>query len=456
MEKRGTVLVVDDDQDILLSAKLLLKKTFSQIITCNSPKELNSLLSRNEIDVILLDMNYQKGADNGREGLYWLEHILSVNPDHVVILMTAYGHVELAVNALKKGATDFILKPWDNQKLTATLSTAYQLNLSKKEVKKLEKTQASLQHDIRRPFSQIIGDSPSLAQVLKLVDKVAPTDANVLILGENGTGKQVIAHEIHQRSSRKDHIFMHVDLGALHANLFESELFGHAKGAFTGASDNKPGRFELAEGGTIFLDEIGNLDLKLQSKLLSVLQEQMVSRVGETRSRLINVRVIAATNMPLHDMVRTQQFRQDLLYRLNTVEIMLPPLRSRGDDVLLLARHFLNVFTQKYHKPVRSIARSAESLLLSYPWPGNIRELQHVIERAVILSETTELTSADLNLNAGKLTSQFSTDSLDLEQMEAALVQKALEKHKGNISKAAQDLGLTRAALYRRMEKFNI
>lgn len=453
----ANVLVIDDDDDILLSARLFLKQHFKQVITCKSPKEINVLLSRNEVDIILLDMNYQKGASDGREGLYWLEHILSIDKDYVVILMTAYGNVELAVQAIKKGATDFILKPWENEKLFATLSAASRLRQSNKKVKKLEKIHSSLQKDQARQFEHIVGNSEPIKHLQNTLLKVAPTDANVLILGENGTGKQVFAYELHKHSLRKNHIFMHVDLGSLNENLFESELFGYAKGAFTDAKEDKPGRFELAEGGTIFLDEIGNLSLPLQAKLLSVLQNRTVTRLGESKERKINVRLITATNMPLNEMVAKNTFRQDLLFRINTVELLLPGLAQRGEDIVLLANHFLNSFSTKYHKNLYKFDIKAEAMLLSYHWPGNVRELQHVIERAVIMADGIEISSHDLQLSPQKFGgTPVIQQEMGLEEMEKLMVQKAIDKHKGNISRAALELGLTRAALYRRIEKFDL
>lgn len=453
----ATVLVIDDDDDILLSARLFLKQHFRQVITCKSPKELNILLSRNEVDIILLDMNYQKGASDGREGLYWLDHILSIDKDYVVILMTAYGNVELAVQAIKKGATDFILKPWENEKLFATLSSASRLRQSNKKVKKLEKIHSSLQNDFNRQFENILGGSESIKQLQHTLLKVAPTDANVLILGENGTGKQVFAYELHKLSQRKNQIFMHVDLGSLNENLFESELFGYAKGAFTDAKEDKPGRFEMAEGGTVFLDEIGNLSLPLQAKLLSVIQNRIVNRLGESKERKINVRLITATNMPLNEMVAKGTFRQDLLFRINTVELLLPTLAERGQDILMLANHFLHVFNTKYHKSITTFDEKAKMAMLDYHWPGNVRELQHVVERAVIMSDGQQIGINDLHLSQQKFGSTLTTlTNFGLEEMEKTMVQKAINKHKGNISRAAADLGLTRAALYRRIEKFNL
>ncbi|MFI5452611.1 sigma-54-dependent transcriptional regulator [Pedobacter sp. UC225_61] len=453
----ANILVIDDDDDILLSARLFLKQHFNQILTCKSPREINVLLSKNDVDIILLDMNYQKGASDGREGLYWLEHILSIDKDYVVILMTAFGNVELAVQAIKKGAIDFILKPWENEKLYATLSAAARLRQSNKKVKKLEKIHTSIQGDMARKFEHIVGNDASVQQLQKTLLKVAPTDANVLILGENGTGKQVFAYELHKNSLRRKQIFMHVDLGSLNENLFESELFGYAKGAFTDAREDKPGRFEMADGGTIFLDEIGNLSLPLQAKLLSVLQNRTVTRLGENKERKIDVRLISATNMPLNEMVAKGTFRQDLLFRINTVELLLPPLRQRGNDIVLLASHFLQVFGTKYHKTITKITYKAEQIMLSYSWPGNIRELQHVIERAIIMADGLEINENDLQLSPQKFGQQSVLQAdMPLEEMEKMMVNKAIEKHKGNISKAAAELGLTRAALYRRIEKFGL
>lgn len=453
----ANILVIDDDDDILLSARLFLKQHFNQVLTCKSPREINVLLSKNEVDIILLDMNYQKGASDGREGLYWLEHILSIDKDFVVILMTAFGNVELAVQAIKKGATDFILKPWENEKLFATLSSAAKLRQSNKKVKKLEKIHTSIQGDMARKFEHIIGTDENVQILQKTLSKVAPTDANVLILGENGTGKQVFAYELHKNSLRRKQIFMHVDLGSLNENLFESELFGYAKGAFTDAREDKPGRFEMADGGTIFLDEIGNLSLPLQAKLLSILQNRTVTRLGESKERKIDVRLITATNMPLNEMVNNGTFRQDLLFRINTVELILPPLRQRGNDIILLANHFLQNFCTKYHKTIKNISSKAEQTLLNYSWPGNVRELQHVLERAVIMTDGIEITESDLQLSPQKFGNQaiLQTD-MPLDEMEKMMVNKAIEKYKGNISRAAAELGLTRAALYRRIEKFGL
>lgn len=452
----ANILVIDDDEDILLSAELYLKHHFSNIITSNSPRKINGLLNRNNFDVILLDMNFRNGVNDGREGLYWLRHILTFDREYIVILMTAYGDVELAVESLKMGATDFILKPWNNEKLLATISAAFRLRQSNKRLKQLEKAQQSQQGDIYRRFEYIAGDSPAIRVISRMVEKVAATEANILILGENGTGKQVIAHDIHKRSERSEGVFMHVDLGALNENLFEDELFGHAKGAFTGAVEDKPGRFELAEGGTLFLDEIGNLSPVLQSKLLTVLQNRTVTRLGESRVRPVNFRLICATNMELHTMVVKREFRQDLLYRINTVELMVPPLRKRKQDIRKLAAHFLQVYQNKYRKPDIFIRESVFVILEHYHWPGNVRELQHVMERAVIMAEEAEITEKELNLMPVNSLADPENNQSDLETMEKQMISRAIERNKGNISKAAFELGLTRGALYRRLEKYGI
>ena len=456
---RATILIIDDDEDILLSAKLLLKKHYTTIITRNNPKEINQLISTESIDVIILDMNYRIGFNDGKEGMYWLKHILSIKPEMVVILMTAYGAVQLAVDAIKKGAFDFILKPWTNEKFLATIHAGLGLSRSNHKISILESTNEVLRKNIDQKFGPVIGKSIAMKNMMDIIDKVSITDANMLILGENGTGKQHIAREIHRRSEFKDGPFIHVDLGSLSESLFESELFGHKKGAFTDAHEDKPGRFEMAENGTIFLDEIGNLPYNLQSKLLTVLQDRKVSRLGEGIERPFNARLLFATNAPLNQWVAEGKFRQDLMFRINTVEIEIPPLRTRPEDVKEFVMYFLDTFKQKYHKPDLIIAKEALEILQSHYWPGNVREIQHTMERGVIMSDGTEIKASDFNLSSVPLSSKASNveyDNLNLQEIEKILVEKALEKHEGNISKAAKELGLTRAALYRRLEKFNL
>lgn len=449
----GKILMIDDDEDVLLAAKMLLKKQSHHVIIEKNPKKIPFLLNNDTYDVILLDMNFSKDITSGKEGFYWLEQILAHDPTAVVILITAFGDVEMAVRALKQGATDFILKPWQNEKLIATIATAIRLKQSYNQVDKLKKAKEMLEEQISKPFGEIIGQSTSIREVFSLIDKVAKTDANVLILGENGTGKELIARAIHQRSLRKDNSFVSVDMGAITETLFESELFGHKKGSFTDAREDRPGRFELANDGTLFLDEIGNLSLSLQSKLLSALQSRLITRVGSNQSLPVNIRLVCATNMPLHKMVQEGTFRQDLLYRINTVEIRVPPLSERVEDIAMLAQHYLNYYAKKYHKLVSTIANEAMDRLKRYAWPGNIRELQHAIERAVIMTDSATLQESDFLLSRS-LTSGPVNNTLNLDEVERAAIAKALQMHNGNISKAADELGLTRASLYRRMEKY--
>ncbi len=454
-QEGGKILMIDDDEDVLLAAKMLLKKQNHHVIIEKNPNKIPFLLNNDSYDVILLDMNFSKDITSGKEGFYWLEQILERDPNAVVILITAFGDVEMAVKALKQGATDFILKPWQNEKLVATISTAIRLKKSYNQVDKLRKAKEMLEEQISKPFGDIIGNSPAIREVFSLINKVAKTDANVLILGENGTGKELIARAIHQRSLRKDNSFVAVDMGAITETLFESELFGHKKGAFTDAREDRPGRFELASGGTLFLDEIGNLSLSLQSKLLSALQSRQITRVGANQPMPVDIRLICATNMPLQKMVEEGTFRQDLLYRINTVEIHVPPLSDRVEDIPLLAEHYLNHYAKKYHKTVTTIAPEAMDKLKRYAWPGNIRELQHAIERAVIMTDSSSLQETDF-LFSRSLTRNTPSSTLNLDEVEKTAISKALQMHSGNISKAAEELGLTRASLYRRMEKYGL
>jgi len=453
----GKILMIDDDEDVLLAAKLLLKKHAHQVIIEKNPKKIPFLLNNDSYDVILLDMNFSKDITSGKEGFYWLHQILEKDPSAVVILITAFGDVEMAVKALKEGATDFILKPWQNEKLLATLSTAIKLKQSYKEVDQLKKAKKQLEEDINQPFKNIIGKSESIKKVFDLIDKVAKTDANILILGENGTGKELIARAIHQKSLRKDNVFTGVDMGAITETLFESELFRHKKGAFTDAKDDRAGRFEIANGGTLFLDEIANLSLPLQSKLLSALQKREITRVGSNKTISIDIRLVCATNMPIHEMVKENKFRQDLLYRINTVEVHLPSLRERKDDISLLSEHFVKSYSQKYKRQDIKISPSAIAKLQKYPWPGNIRELQHAIERAVIMSEGDSLTDDEFFfLSHVHDDNDMVTENYNLDEVEKKVILIAIKKYSGNISKAAKELGLTRASLYRRLEKHGL
>ena len=426
--------------------------------TEKNPESIVTLMKRALYDVILLDMNFSRDATSGKEGFFWLNKILEIDPAAVVIFITGYGDVELAVQGIKEGATNFILKPWDNQKLLATITANLRIRISKVELEELRSKQQVLMADQELTIGSLIGQSIPILKVMSTVEKVARTDANVLILGENGTGKELIARAIHRASDRHSEVFISVDLGAISESLFESELFGYKKGAFTDAKEDRAGRFEAASKGTIFLDEIGNLSFSLQSKLLSVLQSRKVVRLGTYRELPIDVRVICATNMPLYQMVSEGKFRQDLLYRINTVEIFIPPLRERTDDITLLADHFLNIYCHKYKLELKRISTLTLRRLERHHWPGNIRELQHAVERAVILSDNQVLEPHDFFINQSD--DQINTDvnliNFNLEETEKMLIRKVIDKHGGNISKAAKELGLTRASLYRRIEKHGL
>lgn len=453
----GKILIIDDDEDVLLAAKFLLKKHAHEVIIEKNPKKIPFLLNNDTYDVILLDMNFSKDITSGKEGFYWLSQILEKDPKAVVILITAFGDVEMAVKALKEGATDFVLKPWQNEKLLATISAAIKLKHSYQEVDKLTQAKKQLESDMGQPFKDIVGESECMKEVYSLIDKVAKTDANVLILGENGTGKELIARALHQKSLRRENVFIGVDMGAITGSLFESELFGHKKGAFTDAREDRVGRFEIANGGTLFMDEIGNLSLPLQAKILTVLQRREVTRIGSNKNSPIDIRLICATNMALYDMVKEHSFRQDLLYRINTVEIHLPALRERQEDIPLLTEHFLKMYSAKYRKSIKKIPATTIKKLKAYHWPGNIRELQHAIERAVIMSDDDVLSPEDFFLTQEQSQAEENQmDSFNLEEVERQTIQRAIKKYSGNISKAAKELGLTRASLYRRLDKHEL
>ncbi len=452
------ILIVDDDQDVLLAAKLFLKQHFAIVHTEKEPENIPNLLAVENYDVILLDMNFSKDATSGKEGFFWLNTIMEIDPAAVVIFITGYGDIELAVQGIKEGATNFLLKPWENKKLLATITANLKVRESKKELEDLRTKQKVLIADQDNSYSDIIGQSQAMEQVLTAAQKVAITDANVLILGENGTGKELVARAVHKASNRKDEVFISVDLGAISESLFESELFGFKKGAFTDAKEDRAGRFEAANKGSIFLDEIGNLTLGLQSKLLSVLQNRKVVRLGSNKEIPIDVRLICATNMPLYQMVNEGKFRQDLLYRINTVEVKVPPLKDRLDDLPMLIDHFLKIYCKKYNMPLKRISSSTLKRLEKHNWPGNIRELQHSVERAVIMSESQVLEPNDFFLSQldDNNSADISSTTLNLEETEKILIRKVIDKHGGNISKAAKELGLTRASLYRRIEKYGL
>ena len=457
----GNILIVDDDEDILTASRLLLRREFGSISTCSDPQEIPALLADHDIDVVLLDMNFGPGESSGKEGQVWLEKILQIDPQIVVVMITAHGSLNTAVEAMKRGATDFIAKPWQNEKVVATVSTAVQLRRSRKETQTLRQTNKVLLKQTAGVDSQIIGESAEARKVMDVVERAGPTDANVLILGENGTGKELIARELHRQSRRSDNGFLTVDMGSISESLFESELFGHKKGAFTDASEDRLGRFQAADGGTIFLDEIGNLPLHLQAKLMRVLEQRKVTPVGSDESQDIDVRVVAATNVPPATLRNEDHFRQDLLFRLNTVEITVPPLRDRKDDILPIADHYATIYSQKYGGTTRIFSSDARQALHDYAWPGNIRALRHAVERAIILSEGEVIEPTDLQLDYADSPREQQNIGvmptiLNLDYMEKDTIQKALRKHGFNISRAANELGLTRASLYRRMEKHDI
>jgi DNA-binding NtrC family response regulator len=444
MTTRATVLVVDDDPDVLTAARMLLQQHFGRVLTSEDPAEIETIMAGTQVDVFLIDMNFAIGRNTGAEGLRWLEHILALDPDAVVVLMTAFGDLNIAVQAMREGAADFVLKPWQNDKLVATMSVAAKLRQTRTRVNALS---------VLPPDDDMIAGSAKMREVMNIVSRVAPTEANVLIRGENGTGKELVARALHRQSRRADKVLVTVDLGAIAENLFESELFGHMKGAFTDAVSDRAGRFQAADGGTLFLDEIGNLPLPLQTKLLRVLETREVLPLGGDTPVPIDVRLVSATNQPLEALVAGGGFREDLLYRINTIEIQLPPLRERLDDLPDLVSHFIRTYAKKYGLAEKPVSAAATAALRQHHWPGNVRELSHAVERALILSDGDELGTGDFRLAKG---SDDSPASLNLAENERRMVSLALEKAGGNISQAAASLGITRSALYRRIEKFGL
>jgi DNA-binding NtrC family response regulator len=458
----GQCLVVDDDPDILLSARLLLRDLFDEVATHESPDKAIAAMDETLPDVILLDANFGRGETNAAEGFQWLAEMLKRDPQAVVVMITAHGGVQIAVDAMKRGATDFVSKPWSNERLLATVRTAAALRNSRAAAVTERKRAAA----IGAPPSgdtPLLGQSPGIARIFSLIERAAPTEANVLILGENGTGKELVARELHRRSRRADNVFVAVDLGAVSENLFESELFGHVKGAFTDARGDRIGRLQAADGGTLFLDEVGNLPLHLQPKLLTALEQRQVIPVGANKPVPIDVRVIAATNMAPDKLTDESRFRPDLLFRLNTVELELPPLRERREDIALLVEHYLAHYSRKYDRPLRTLPAEVAAGLEDYDWPGNVRALRHAVERAVILAEGDAFTLEDFSLARNASPPRLSTpppapgdQGLNLNRAEKQIVEQALKKHAYNISSAAAELGLSRAALYRRMEKHGL
>lgn len=449
--KAGSILIVDDNKSILTALKLLLGNYFNRVVTLPAPTALVSTLRSEKFDVVLLDMNFSAGINNGNEGLYWLSEVKKESPASQVVLFTAYADIDLAVKAIKKGAVDFVVKPWDNSKLIATLQAAYNLSVSKQEVKQLRE----IKREFRSEASMFWGDSEAMRTLRQMIEKVAPTDATILIAGENGTGKDMLAREIHALSARRDESLVSVDMGALTETLFESELFGHVKGAFTDARSDRAGKFEVASGGTLFLDEIGNLPYHLQSKLLSVIQSRTVTRVGSNTPVPVDIRLICATNRDLPEMVESGTFREDLFYRINTIHVTLPPLRDRPEDILPLAERFLAQYAARYGKNITAIDRIAAEKLGAYPWYGNIRELQHAVEKAVILCEGERLQAADFVL-AQRDETVMPGGVTTLEEMESSLIRRAMDQHKGNLSQVAVQLGITRQTLYNKIKKYNL
>jgi len=452
---KHNILIVDNNKSVLTALELLLQSEFNSIITLSNPNTLLSALYKNQIDVVLLDMNFTAGMNSGNEGLYWLRQILKYDASISVVMITAYGAIELAVKTVKEGAFDFILKPWDNNKLISTLNAALKLRKSKQETDKLRKTNKGLKQELNPVFQRIIGQSTAMKKVMEMVKKVAVTDANIFITGENGTGKELIAREIHQHSKRSRELMVSVDMGAISETLFESELFGHKKGSFTDALEDRIGKIELANKGSLFLDEIGNLSLSLQAKLLAVLQNRTITRVGSNTPVLVDIRLISASNRDLKAMVNQNLFRQDLLYRINTITIELPPLRERENDILLLADFYLDKYRRKYEKVGLKISARAKQKLLKYHWPGNVRELQHAIEKAVILSEDKILHEDSFTIN-NKTQDRINFPFQTIEEMECDMIKACISKEKGNMSAVAKKLGITRPTLYNKLKKYAI
>lgn len=451
--KRARILVIDDDLDVLTAVRLLLRPEVKEVVTEKNPEQLPALIAAKEFDLVLLDMNFNASINTGNEGVYWLKRIKEIKSGIAVIMITAYGHIDLAVRSLKEGASDFVVKPWHNEKLLDTITTVLKSTGTVKTNEQINKT-----YPVGTSENMMLGESDVMQEIFYKLSKIAPTDANILILGENGTGKDLIAAAIHQQSLRANGPYVKVDVGSLTESLFESELFGHKKGAFTDARDDRAGRFEMAHGGTLFLDEIGNINLQQQAKLLTVLQNRQVTRLGANQPMPIDIRLICATNLPLQELANENKFRKDLVYRINTVEIVVPPLRKRKEDIPLLAGFFAKIYAAKYFKPNTRIAASAIEKLQQYSFPGNVRELQYTIERAIIMAESELIEAADLLFSPleNAVTDAESFTELKLSTLEKNTIMKVIDKHNGNISRAAKELGLTRTALYRRLSKYEL
>lgn len=449
------ILIVDDNKAILNSLEFLLQFKYEKIICISNPNQINEKLRNNQIDLVLLDMNFKPGSNSGNEGLYWLNEIRKFDETISIILITAYGDINLAVKGVKQGANDFIVKPWENEKLLSTVNAALKLRKSNIKIQQLSSRQEILKKDVQKDYKSIIGESDEIKNLFKIIDKVALTDANVLISGENGTGKELIAYEIHRKSTRSDELLIKTDIGALPETLFESELFGYVKGAFTDAKEERAGRFEIASGGTLFIDEIGNLPLALQSKLLSVIQNREIFRLGSSSPIPIDIRLICATNSNLNKLVEESLFREDLLFRINTIQIVVPPLRVRDNDIILLAKYFLEKYSKRYMKAISKIDQKAIDKLKSYRWPGNVRELEHTLERAVILSENSVLNSSDFIID-NKKEYHINHQNISLEETERIRIIEAMENNKGNLNRTAEELKIARQTLYRKIKKFNL
>ena len=457
MESHGHILIVDDDRGVLRSLEILLGEEFKRVSTLSNPNLIPGYISDYAPDVVLLDMNFSAGRHSGNEGIYWLREIRSRDEEAVVVLFTAYGDVELAVKAMKEGAMDFVVKPWNNERLITTLQTALKLKQSQHEVKDLNRRKASLSQELNRKGSEIIGRSPGMKQVMRMVDKVAATEANVLITGENGTGKELVARELHRRSARKDEPLITVDLTSVNESLFESELFGHVKGAFTDAKTDRTGRLETASGGTLFLDEIANLPRHLQAKMLTVLQNRQITPVGSSQSKPIDVRLICATNKDISRMIESGNFRDDLFYRINTIQISLPPLRERRGDIELLADYYLRQYRHKYNKPGLRIDARALEKLRQYHWPGNVRELRHAVEKAVILTENQQIGAGDFFFHQNTHHEEGADEwPLKFEDIEKKAILRALDNNGGKMTDAARELGITRQTLHNKIKRYNL
>ena len=454
MNKKQKILIVDDNKDVLIALELLLQEHFDQIDTCKSPNVIPEKLRKHDYDVIILDMNFVAGVNTGNEGFYWLNKIFEFDPEAAVLFLTAYADIEKAVQAIQQGAADYIEKPWNDEKLVAAVFKAVSQRQSKKEIKRLKRNQKHLNQNLSKNYTMIRGNSPAMQKVYETIEKVAATDANVLILGENGTGKEIIARELHQYSNRASEMFVNVDLAALNENVFESELFGHVKGAFTDAKESRTGRFEIATGGTLFLDEIGNLSMNMQAKLLVALQNREITPVGASKNIPVDIRLISATNKNIQEKINENLFREDLFYRINTITIEIPPLRERKEDIPAIAKHYVNFFSQKYHGQNMQISEAGMNKVIHYSWPGNIRELKHQMEKAVIMSNSSVLSEKDILVEASVRFSQ--TNSLNLVENEKILISKAIEKNHQNYTKAAEELGITRRTLYNKIKHYEL